>query len=129
MHHELIHALGVNIHALREDFIPRRKFMHREKILYLVEMYASQEDFIPCEIYALRKDIHAPQKIMHRESIDVSLVNSCIARRFHISQKCMHRKKISYLAEFMHCGKIFMPRRRSCIESQFMHRESQSMHH
>ena len=65
---------------------------------------------------------------MHREKIPYLAENSCIARRFHTSQKCMHRKKISYLGEFMHCGKIFMPHRRSCIESQFMHCRK-LMHH
>ena len=78
MHRESIHASPVNIHALRvnsciarrshtsqkihasrEDLIPRRKFMHREKISYLAKMYVSQEDFIPWKVHA-------------------SLVNSCI---------------------------------------------------
>ena len=67
-----IHASRVNIHASREDFIPHRKFIHREKISYLGQMYALQEDFVPCGTYTLWEDIYALQKIMHRESIHAS---------------------------------------------------------
>ena len=87
--------------------------MHREKISYLAEMYASQEDFIPCGIYASWEDFIS-RKIL------------CIARRFNPLQKFTYRKKISYLqqfihrekiqslAKFAHRGKIFMPRKQSC---------------
>ena len=134
MHRESIHASLVNIHALRvnsciarrshtsqkihvsrEDLIPRRKFMHREKISYLTEMYASKEDFIPCGINALREDIHALQKIMHRgqfmhrESIHASRVN------IHATLINIHASRVNIHAS----REDFIPRRNVCIARRF----------
>ena len=68
---------------------------------------------------------------MHREKISYLAENSCIARRFHPSQKFTYRKKISYLSEFMHREKISflakfyasredpIPRKILCIARRF----------
>ena len=83
-----IHASQINIHKSQVKF-----FMHREKNDFLAKVYISKEKFIPCGIHTSREDV-IPRKIL------------CIARRFNSSQKFTYRKKISYLAEFMHREKI-----------------------
>ena len=69
-----IHASWVNIHAsqkiMHRELIPK----HCEKIFMPHRNYASWEDFMP----------HG---------------KLCIARKFHASQKLIHHKKISCLAE------------------------------
>ena len=75
-------------------------FMHREKISYLTEIYASQEEFIPCRIYAFvgifscpAKD-HASRFNFHALGEDfIPRWNLCIARRFHIFRNlCIARR-------------------------------------
>ena len=127
MHHELIHESRVNIHALQLIF------MHREKISYLAEIYALQEDFIPCRIYELREDIHAPQNITHPESIFMYRRRSCIESQYscivedhaslvniHALVKIMHHELIFMHREliFMHCELIFMHRKLICMHHE-----------
>ena len=70
-------------------FYTSQKFMHREKIPCLIEIYASQEDLIPHRNYASREDLMPHRNYASREDI-------------HAWQKFMHRRK------------IFIPRKKSC---------------
>ena len=113
MHHELINESQVNIHASRVHIHALQLiFMHREKISYLAEIYALQEDFIPCGIYELREDIHARKRSCIESQYSCITGDNASRVNIHVSQKtmhresifmhrkliCMHNEKISYLA-------------------------------
>ena len=122
------HALRVNIHASRKTMHRESMSMHhekscivsqyscianskrRDKISYLVEIYALREDFIP-----------------HR--------NLCIARRFYSSQNFMHHEKIPCLVEiyasredFMPCRNLRIARRYSCPTRRHALQKMEIMH-
>ena len=88
------HALRVNIHALWKIMHYELICKHIEKISYLAQIIASRADFITRR-------------------------NSCIARRFHTSQKCMHHEKISCLVENYSSREDFIPHRNLCFTGRY----------
>ena len=142
------HALRVNNHARREDFMPHQKlyiarifyaslkFRHDEKMSCLVKIYTSREEFIPRWNLCIARRIHTSLKIMHHEKVMhcenhalrvsnyarweefMPRQNLHIARGFYSSLKVMHREKTHTSREFTYRGKIFMPHKRKYADKE-----------
>ena len=115
------------------------KFIHREKNLYLAEICARREDFMPHQNLHIVRRIYTSLKFRHREKNLYlagihALRESCIAKNHalrkitHCESTIMHDEKDSCLVKIHTSREDFMPRRNLDIARR-IYTSLKSVHH